>query len=250
LTHPEHDSPEARLDCPACRADVAEPAGLDAVWIGVAATLWTGRRGWVERVVGRLLRSPALARVLVTTPSLVPSWLLAGVTILLIGVVVSVGVGVPVIALVAPAMAGMAIAYAYGPGTDPAAELSATMPISDRMVLLVRAVAVFGVYAGMGAVTGLLVPAATGITWLWLVPMATLATLSLAAATIARSATVGTMVGLAAWSITVLSSDLATGRGIAAATSTPSLLLAYAVVTAVSVAIVVINPTLRNGRTP
>jgi hypothetical protein len=190
-----------------------------------------------------------LARVLVTTPSLVPSWLLAGVTILLIGVVVSVGSGVPVIALVAPAIAGMAIAYAYGPGTDPAAELASTMPISDRMVLLVRAVAVFGVYAGMGAVVGLLVPAATGITWLWLVPMATLATFSLAVATVTRSATAGTMAGLAAWAITVLGSDLSTGGGITAAVSTPSLLLAYALVSLASGAVVLINPTIRNGHT-
>ena len=61
-------------------------------------------------------------------------------------------------ALLAPAVAAAGIAYAYGPGIDPAWELSWSMAVSDRMVLLVRAVAVFG----LNAVLGLAASAASG----------------------------------------------------------------------------------------
>ena len=47
-------------------------------------------------------------------------------------------------------MAAAAIAYAYGPGIDPAWELACSMAVSDRMVLLVRALAVFAVNAVLG----------------------------------------------------------------------------------------------------
>jgi hypothetical protein len=253
--HPDHGSPADRLDCAACRADAARGAGgvdLDRVWTGVAATVWVTGTGRVERVVRRLLRSPALARALVTTPSLVPSWLAASAAVLIIGTAVSLGVGTALVPLLAPALAGVGIAVAYGPGTDPAAELAATLPVSDRMVLLVRALAVFGVNAVMGVLAGLLSPVATGITWLWLVPMTAVSAVSLAAATLARSATVGTVVGLGAWSMTVLGTDLGTGAGIQAAASAHPLVPVYLLVTALGVAVVLINPTLptsRNGRT-
>ena len=55
-------------------------------------------------------------------------------------------------------MAAVGIAYAYGPGIDPAWELSGSMAVSDRMVLLVRALAVFAV----DAVLGLAASAASG----------------------------------------------------------------------------------------
>ncbi len=46
-------------------------------------------------------------------------------------------------ALLAPGVAASGIAYAYGPGIDPAWELSQSMAVGDRMVLLVRVLAVF-----------------------------------------------------------------------------------------------------------
>ena len=47
--------------------------------------------------------------------------------------------------LLAPAIAGAGIAYAYGPGVDPAYELSMSMAVSDRMVLLARVLAIFAI---------------------------------------------------------------------------------------------------------
>lgn len=249
--HPEHKSPPNRLDCAECRRVAAGDNDVDlaAVWRGIAVTVWPSRIGWTERVARRVLRSPALARALVTTPSLILPWLLASAAVLALGMVVSIGVDTPLVPLLAPALAGVAIAFAYGPGTDPAAEIAATLPVTDRMVLLVRSVAVFGSYAAMGVAAGLVVPAATGITWLWLVPMTAVCALSLAAATLSGSAVLGTVVGLAAWSTTVLGTDLTTGAGLAAAATAPPLTPVYLAVAVLGVAVVLIDPTrTRNGQ--
>ena len=116
---------------------------LDRVWLGVATEVWRRRPGRIERSAIRVLRSPGLARALLITPSLLVPWLIASVVVLAAGVAATVGSGVSVVPLVAPAVAAAGIAYAYGPGIDPAYELSRSMAVSDRMVLLVRAVAVF-----------------------------------------------------------------------------------------------------------
>lgn len=247
--HAEHENPADRLDCATCRASAAATSDVDlaGVWANIAASVWPDRRGWFERAAGTVLRSPALARAMVTTPSLVLPWLLASASVLVIGMVASISVQTPLVPLLAPALAGVAIAFAYGPGTDPAAEIAATLPVSRRVVLLVRSIAVFGGYGAMGVVAGLVVPAATGITWLWLVPMTAVCALSLAATTLSGSAAVGTVVGLAAWSTTVLGSDLTTGTGITAAIVAHPLTPAYAVVAVLGVAVVLINPT-RNGQ--
>src|ERR1019366_9720644 len=110
-----------------------------------------GRRppGRLERAAGRLLRSPGLARALLTTPSLLLPWLIVSVVVLAAGAAATLTSGQPLVALMAPAVAAAAIAYAYGPGIDPAWELSCSMAVSDRMVLLVRALAVFAVNAGL-----------------------------------------------------------------------------------------------------
>jgi hypothetical protein len=241
----EHEQAADRLDCPACRASVSTPAAaLDHVWTHVSAAAFAPKPRAVERFAARLLRSPGLARALLTTPSLTLAWLVASTAVLAVGVVVSSG-GTPLVPLLAPALAGAGIAFAYGPATDPAAELAASMPVGDRVVLLVRAVAVFGVNAGLGVLASLLTPAAAGLTWLWLVPMTAVCAVCLAAATLAGSAAVGVVVGLTGWSITVLGAGI--GDGVAAAVSTHPLQLAYLVVTAVCVAVVVVDPPTRKG---
>ena len=123
---------------------------LGRVWLGVAAQVWRRRPGPAERAAARLLRSPGLARALVTTPSLLAGWLIATAVVLLAGVFATLGTGTPYVALLAPAVAAAGIAYAYGPGIDPAWELSRSMAVSDRMVLLVRALAVFALNAALG----------------------------------------------------------------------------------------------------
>ena len=199
---------------------------LDRAWLGLAAELWRRRPGWLERATGSLLRSPGLARALLTTPSLLMPWLIASVVVLGAGAIATLGTGEPLVALLAPAVAAAGIAYAYGPGIDPAWELSHSMAVSDRMVLLVRAVAVFGVDAALGIAASAASGTAAAITFGWLLPMTAVSALALAAATLARSANVGVAAGLAGWIIMILSGQAADGRFTAVFTSS-ALVLPY-----------------------
>ena len=47
---------------PAPLATVPADVDLDRVWTGVATQVWRRDPGWVERLAGRLLRSPGQAR--------------------------------------------------------------------------------------------------------------------------------------------------------------------------------------------
>jgi hypothetical protein len=184
---------------------------LDKVWLGVAAQVWRRQPGLLERLAGRLLRSPGLARALVTTPSLLVGWITATAVVLVAGILATLGTGTPYVALVAPAVAAAGIAYAYGPGIDPAWELSCSMAVSDRMVLLARALAVFGLNAALG-----------------------------------RSANAGVAAGLAGWAITVLSAQVATGRLTAAVTDS-ALVVPYLAFAAGCGAIVVYATRIPRG---
>ena len=190
--------------------DTAPPdVDLGRVWTGVAAQVWRRQPGWIERLASRLLRSPGLARALVTTPSLLLGWIIATVVVLGAGMVATLQTGTPYVGLLAPGFAAAGIAYAYGPGLDPAWELSRSMAISDRMVLLVRALAVFGLNAVLGLAASAASGAAAEVTFGWLIPMTAMCALALAAATLSRSANVGVAAGLGGWVITVLSAKAA-----------------------------------------
>ena len=200
----------ACADCQARAALGDLDVDLEKVWAGIAVEVWARPIGSVERLAGYLLRSPGLARALLTTPSLLLSWIVASAVVLGVGAYATHATDVPWVALLAPALAGAGIAYAYGPGIDPAFELSQTMPVSDRMVLLARVVAVFGLNALLGLVASLFTPQAAGLTFGWLAPMTLVASLGLASATLARSANVGVVGALASWCIIVLASAVPT----------------------------------------
>jgi hypothetical protein len=187
------------------------------VWTAVAAQVWRRKPGPFERLAGWLLRSPGLARALVTTPSLLLGWIIATVVVLGAGAAATSRTGVPLVALLAPALAAAGIAYAYGPGIDPAWELTRSMAVSDRMVLLVRALAVFGLNAALGLAASAVSlssgsGAAAAVTFGWLIPMTAICGLALAAATLARSANVGVAAGLGGWAITVVAAGGSSGR--------------------------------------
>jgi hypothetical protein len=219
---------------------------LDRVWLGVAAEVWRRRPGRIERSAIRVLRSPGLARALLTTPSLLVPWLIASVVVLGAGVAATVGSGVSVVPLVAPAVAAAGIAYAYGPGIDPAYELSRSMAVSDRMVLLVRAVAVFGIDAVIGVIASAASASAVGLTFGWLLPMTAMSALALATATVARSANAGLAAGLAGWAITIVSTRAATGAFSAAVTNS-LLTVPYAAIGLCCAAIVVAATRVSRG---
>jgi len=228
---------------------------LSRVWISVAAQMWRRQPGWLERTAGRLLRSPGLARALLTTPSLLLPWLLTSIVVLAAGAAATTGSGQPVVALLAPAMAAAAIAYSYGPGMDPAWELSCSMAVSDRMVLLVRALAVFAVNAVLGlvasvasvvSVSGPGGGAAAAVTFGWLIPMTAVCAFALAVATVARSASAGAAAGVGAWLITVLCGQVASGH-FSAAVSDTVLFLPYLAIGAGCAAVAVYATRIPRG---
>ena len=221
---------------------------LDRVWIGVAAQVWRRQPGPVERTAGRLLRSPGLARALQATPSLLLPWLIASVAVLAVGAVATRATGQPLVALMAPAVAAAGIAYAYGPGIDPAWELSRSMAVSDRMVLLVRALAVFAVNAALGLAASFASGTAAALTFGWLIPMTAVCALALAAATAVRSPNAGVAAGVAGWTITLLSGQAATGQ-FTAVVSSSALVPAYLAVAAVCAAVVAYATRLPKGTT-
>jgi hypothetical protein len=219
---------------------------LNKVWVAVAAQVWRRRPGLLERLAGRLLRSPGLARALVTTPSLLLAWVIATAVVLGAGLAATLGTGTPYVALLAPAVAGGGIAYAYGPGVDPAWELGRSMAVSDRMVLLVRALAVFALNAGLGLVASAACGAAAAVTFGWLVPMTAVAAVALAVATVTRSANAGLAAGLAGWAIAVLSARAASGQFTTAVTS-PALVTPYLLTAAVCGAIAWFSTKIPRG---
>ena len=214
---------------------------LDRVWTGVATEVWRRHRGPIERTAARLLRSPGLARALLTTPSLLLPWLISTVVVFGIGAAVSLGPGQPLVWLVAPAVASAGIAFAYGPGIDPAWELSSSCAVSDRMVLLTKALTVFAVNAGLGLLASAVSGSVAALAFGWLLPMTAVCALALAVAVAARSAMVGAGAGVAAWVITVLAGQAASNQLTASVTNADTYLPYLAV--AVCSAAVVINAT-------
>jgi hypothetical protein len=218
---------------------MSEPDDVDLnrVWTGVAAEVWRRHPGWLERTTARLLRSPGLARALLTTPSLLVPWLVSTVVVFGIGAFLRLGPGQPAVWLLAPAIAAVGIAYAYGPGIDPAWELCYSMPVSERMVLLTRVLAVFALNALLGLAASAASGAVASLTFGWLIPMTAICGLTLAVAVAARSATVGAATGIAAWVITVLANRTASGQLTATVTNTETY-LPYLAAAACAVAVV------------
>jgi hypothetical protein len=228
------------------RDEVPDDVDLGRVWISVAAQVWRRRPGALERTAARLLRSPGLARALLTTPSLLLPWLIASVVVLAAGAAATLSSGQPLVALLAPAVAAAAIAYSYGPGVDPAWELACSMAVSDRMVLLARALAVFAVNAVLGLAASAVTESAAAVTFGWLIPMTAVCAFALAVATVARSASAGAAAGVAAWLIIVLSGRVASGRFSAAVTDTV-LFLPYLAIGAACAAIVLYATRIPRG---
>jgi hypothetical protein len=114
------------------------------------------------------------------------------------------------------------------------------------MVLLVRALVVFGLNAALGLATSAASGAAAAVTFGWLVPMTAVCALALAAATLTRSANIGVVAGLAGWVITVLAGQAVAGRLTAAVTSS-SLALPYLAFAAVCGVIVLYATRIPRG---
>jgi hypothetical protein len=228
--------------------DDGAPSDVDLgrVWTAVAAQVWRREPRWLERAAAWVLRSPGLARALLTTPSLLVPWLIATAAVVGAGTAATLTTGEPMVWIITPALAAAGIAYAYGPGIDPAWELSCSLPVSDRMVLMVRALAVFAVNATLGLAASAASGAVAAITFGWLLPMTAMCGLALAVATVARSPNAGAAAGLAAWAITLLSAKSAAGRLTAAVTDSV-LVLPYLAVAALCLVVVICATRIPRG---
>jgi hypothetical protein len=247
------------------RSTANDDIDLDRVWVNVAAEVWCRHPGRLERTATRLLRSPGLARALFTTPSLLLPWLIASAVVLAVGALTQVGAGQPLVWLIAPAAAAVGIAYSYGPGLDPAWELSCSMPVSDRLVMLTRAVAVFAVNAVLGLIasaatlgthtsTGTLHLTTAQLTFAWLLPMTAACALALAVAVAVRSAVAGAGAGAGAWLTLVLARGATGGAGgglsaaaLASAITDANLYLPYLAVAACCAVIVLFATRPQRG---
>jgi hypothetical protein len=230
---------------------------LGRVWTGVAAEVWRRHPGPAERMATRLLRSPGLARALLTTPSLMLPWLISTAVVFAVGGLINFTGGHSLVWLLGPGIAAVGIAYAYGPGADPAWELSCTMPVSERMVLLVRAVCVFAVNAFLGLVVSGITYAGTSpavrpvdaatvaITVAWLLPMTAVCALTLAVAVAVRSAAAGASAGVVAWMAMVFTSGSASGHFTAAVTDSSTYVPYLAVAACATIAVVYATRTQR-----
>lgn len=219
---------------PSVNGPVSPDVDLEMVWSEIAAEVWAPPIRSPERLARLILRSPALARSLVTTPSLRLSWIVASAVIRATGILFTYTTDNPWVALLAPALAGAGIAYAYGPGIDPAFELSQTMPVSDRMILLVRGLAVCGLNAVLCLIASLFIPGALSLTLGWFLPMTMVSALALAGATLARDAKFGVAAAIGGWSLIVLAAA-APGGDLAAATAPNTLAPIYVMGTAVCI---------------
>lgn len=172
---------------------------LGQVWSGVMGEVWSRPVSPVEKVARKVLHSAALARVLVVSPALILAWIVASAVVFALGVVVTQATAQPLIPLLAPALASVGVAYAYGAGADVAYEITRTMSVSSRMILLVRITIVFAINTMLGAVASLATPALGGVTLLWLLPMVAISMIGLAVATFLGSPAIGGGVALLVW---------------------------------------------------
>lgn len=235
--HPQDEHHIAGCAC--CQAQFALEGlavDLQKVWRAVATEVWSRPVSLAERLLGCLVRSPGLARALLTTPSLLPSWLLATALVLAVGVLFTYTTGQPWVALLAPALAGAGIAYAYGPGIDPAFELAQSMPVSHRAVLLARAFTVFALNALLGLAASLFAGELSLLTVSWLIPMSAVSALALTISILSHSANTGVFAAFSGWALIVLGGRVATAQWAAAvtdATLMPIYLLVAALMTVV-----------------
>jgi len=223
--------------CARCRGalEALAPLDLAGAWEGVLAELDTPRQCPVERLAVAVGIRPWVARVVATTPSLSPAWLVATGLVLLLGTLL-LGAA-PATALspalvVAPLVAAAAVAFAYGPGVDPAYDAVAVTPASPVRILLARLTAVLAADALLVAAAGTVLGGGAGVAWP--LPMAGAALLAALVASRTHPG-LGAAAGMAAWLAVLLGlrvvfgaplEVLASPRAQAAAAAVAAILLA------------------------
>ena len=234
-------SVEAHLvGCPRCRGELTgkvDADRLERVWDGVRDRVDGDRLGALERVLVRIGVPGHIARLVVATSSLRPSWILSVAASLLFAVLAArIGVGVLPFLIVAPLVPVIGIATAFGGAVDPVWEIGAATPIGGFRLTMIRATAVLSVSMALGGLAALALPEPGWTALAWLVPSLGLTALTLALSTTPTSMPVVAGAVSVAWAVGVVWERL-TSAPLAAFDARGQVLLA--VIAVLSIAVVV-----------
>ncbi len=196
-------SVEAHLPaCGDCRREVAGLVDGDLLarsWESIELRLDAPRRGPAEAGLVRAGVPEHVARLLVATPALRLSWLLACAVVLIFAVWAA---GEDVhgdywFLVLAPLLPLAGIAVAYGPDVDPTYEIGLAAPMRSFGLLLVRALAVLVTTSAMAAVAAVALDGPQWVSAAWLLPSLGLTLASLALSTrVSPAAACGSLAAL------------------------------------------------------
>lgn len=169
--------------CAECRARLSSAmpdAGLERVWTQVERRITEP-----STIREALLEKSPLTRLILASPTLRSSWLLANAfAVTFAGAAATTGSrGELIFLLVAPLLPVVGTALAYG-SLDPTHEIVVAAPIPAYRVLLVRALAVLATSIAITAVLTSLIPGLDVTATGWLLPSLTLTSVVLAATTV------------------------------------------------------------------
>ena len=228
------------LACADCRSAISAHADVgrhERVWTGVREQIERPRERAAERLLGAIGVRNDLARLLVTTPTLRGSWVVAVALTLAFAVIASRAIGgdpLPFLAL-APLVPLAGVAATFGRPADPAWELELSTPTGGFTLMLVRSAAVIAVSVLLAGIAALALPDAGWEAAAWLLPALGLTVVTLAAASTRLSTlTAAGMVGCA-WLAVVVATDRLSGQPLAA--FGPGAQLAFATMTLIAAVI-------------
>ena len=243
------------LTCDRCRDGVATSTTADAIdrmWGSVVDTIDTPHRSAVERLLLALRVPEHLARLLMATPSLRLSWLVAEALALGFAVIAANGTSgqdeelVLFLFLVVAALLPVAgVAVAFGPGIDPTYEVAAAAPMPADRLLLIRAAAVLASSVSITALAALALPDLDAIAAAWLLPALGLTAATLALGTWVRPLVAAASVALT-WVLFAAAAAVSTQDRLAA--FRPAGQVACLAVIAASAAVLAHRHTLSEGR--
>jgi hypothetical protein len=178
---------------------------LDRIWGNVRSDVEAPRRSVLERALIRLGVPAHTARLLVTTPSLRPSWILAVAASLAFAVLAGrlVGGGNVPFLVIAPLVPVLGVAAAFARPIDPLWEIGVATPTGGFRLTMIRAAAVIAASIVPTALATLGLPELGWIAVAWLLPALGLTLLTLALSPGAATPVVAGVVA-AAWAVGVV----------------------------------------------
>ena len=235
-------SVEAHLvGCARCRGELSrrvDASRVDRVWAGVRDLVEAPRTGPVERMLVRAGVPAHVARLLMATPLLRPSWVVSVAVTLAFAVLADrvVGVGALPFLIIAPLVPVIGVAAAFARPVDPVWEIGAATPVGGFRLTMIRAAAVLGVSVALAALAALGLPEAGWTAVAWLLPSLGLTALTLALSTSARLSTVAGAV-VASWSVGVVLSERLAEERLAAFDARGQMLLAVIAIASIVVVV-------------